>query len=194
MRGRVILVTGTPGVGKTTLAKRLAQTLNAQYINLTELSHKEHLELRQDSERGTIVIDEVKMRRELRKIIKQTQSDLFIDGHYASAVTPKSLVDRIFVLRRHPSELRSFMLKSGFNQSKQEENLQAEILDVCLVEALQKQERDRVCEMDVTSKPVEAVLKDALDVLAGNKACYVGCVDWMGVLEREGKLDEYLKP
>jgi hypothetical protein len=29
--------------------------------------------------------------------------------------------------------------------------------------------------------------------LNGNKKCFTGFVDWLGLLEREGSLDEYLK-
>ena len=45
---RVILITGTPAVGKTTLATKLADKLNAQYVNLTELAEKENLTLQED--------------------------------------------------------------------------------------------------------------------------------------------------
>jgi adenylate kinase len=193
MNKRVILITGTPAVGKTTLAKKLAEELKAQYMNLTELSEKEHLELREDKERDTMVVDEVKMRRKLKEIIATAQSDVVIDGHYAAAVTLKTLVTKVFVLRRNPIELRGFMQKRGYSQSKQDENLAAEILDVCLVEALQKQEKEKVCEVDLTGKTVEDELAEVLAVLEDKKKCHVGGVDWLGLLEREGKLDEYLK-
>ena len=193
MSKRVILITGTPAVGKTTLAKELARQLNAHHVNLTELSEKEHLALREDKERGTTVIDEGKMRRKLKQLITHAASDVVIDGHYAAAVTPKALVTKVFVLRRNPVELREFMQKRGYSQSKQDENLAAEILDVCLVEALQKQEQGKICELNVTGKTVENILKDVCNVLEGKHKCYSGTVDWIGTLERQGILDEYLK-
>ena len=193
MNKRVILITGTPCVGKTTLAQKLAQTLNAQYINLTDLAEKENLTLGKDKERDTTIIDEVKMRRKLRQIIEKTdQTDLVIDGHYAAAVTPKTMTSNIFVLRRHPAELRTLMQKRDYNNLKQSENLSAEILDVCLVEALQKQPSEKVCEIDITGKTVDATLAEVIKVLEGKQKCYFGFVDWLGLLEREGKIDEYL--
>jgi adenylate kinase len=193
MNKRVILVTGTPAVGKTTLAVKLAQKLGAQYVNLTELAEKEHLAAERDPERDTAVIDEAKMRRRLRKLINQAQTDLVIDGHYAAAVTPKPAVTNVFVLRRNPQELREFMKKRGYSQPKQDENLAAEILDVCLIEALQKQEKSRICELDVTGKTPTAALSEVLNVLASKKPCRAGAVDWMDLLERAGKLDDFLK-
>jgi len=72
------------------------------------------------------------------------------------------------------------------------ENLQAEIIDVCLGEAVEVH-AGRVCELDVTGKAVEEVVGEIVDVLEKRKSCFVGAVDWMGTLESEGILDEYLK-
>ncbi len=193
MDKRVVLVTGTPCVGKTTLARRLTYQLNAQYINLTELAETEDLISGMDRKRKTAIVDEPKMRRKLRSIILKAKGDVVIDGHFAAAVTPKRLVTNVFVLRRNPIELKNFMQKRRFKQSKQDENLSAEILDVCLVEALKNQDESRVCEVNVTSKTVEDVLGDITATLEGKRKCFHGCIDWMGMLEREGKLDEYLK-
>ncbi|MCW4019509.1 MAG: adenylate kinase family protein [Candidatus Bathyarchaeota archaeon] len=194
MNKRVILITGTPATGKTTLAKKLAVHLNAQYINLTELTEQENLALEEDKERETVVVDEAKMRRKLRTLITKTQKDTVIDGHYAAAVTPTTLTTHVFVLRRSPAQLRQFMQQRGYSQAKLQENLEAEILDVCLVEALQKQDKTRVCELDTTNKTPEEILREVLTVLNGKKPCFSGFVDWLGLLEREGKIDEYLKP
>jgi adenylate kinase len=194
MQNRVILVTGTPAVGKTTLATKLAVQLKAQYVNLTDLAKTENLVLEEDKTRDTSVIDEAKMRRKLRSLISQAQGDIVIDGHYAAAVTPKALVTNVFVLRRNPFELREFMQKRGYSQAKQEENLYAEVLDVCLVEAIRKQEKEKVCELDVSEKTAEETLHNVFDVLEGKRRCYFGCVDWLSMLEREGKTDQFLKP
>jgi adenylate kinase len=193
MKKRVILVTGTPATGKTTLAKPLAAALNAQYFNLTDLARKEHLTTSKDEQRDTDVIDETKMRQKLKTLITKAQNDVVIDGHYAAAVVPKTRVTNVFVLRRNPKELRHAMEQRGYSPAKQDENLQAEILDVCLIESFQKQKKETVCELDATAKTPDQILTEALEVLNGKKPCVTGFVDWIGALEREGKLDEYLK-
>lgn len=194
MNKRVILITGTPCVGKTTLAKKLTKALNALYVNLTDLAEEEQLILDKDKERDTTIIDETKMRRKLKQIITNTDTtDIIIDGHYAAAVTPKTTVTNILVLRRNPKELRELMQKRGFSQRKQDENLSAEILDICLVEALRSHPKEKVCELDVTGKTVDDTLKTVLLVLEGKTKCGVGYVDWLGMLEREGKTGEFLK-
>ena len=194
MGKRVFLLTGTPCVGKTAIAKQLSSKLDGLYVNLTELAMKQNLTLRHDKKRNTDIINENKMRHTLDEIIDETEkATIIIDGHYAPAVTPRDKVTRIFVLRRDPRELRIFMERSGFSEPKLFENLAAEILDVCLVEALREHPKVKVCEIDITGKTMEQALIDVLAVIHDHQKCRVGCVDWLGTLESEGVLDDYLK-
>jgi adenylate kinase len=194
MSKRVILVTGTPCVGKTTVAHLLASKLNALYVNLTELAVHENLVSGRDEKRDSIIVDEIRMRRKIREIIEACeQNDIVIDGHYAVSVVPKKLVTCVFVLRRNPVELRKFMEQCGFSGRKLWENLASEILDVCLVDALNVHEEGKICELDVTGKSVEEVVSEILDALSGHKECHVGIVDWLGKLENDGLLEEFLK-
>ncbi|MCW3996939.1 MAG: adenylate kinase family protein [Candidatus Bathyarchaeota archaeon] len=190
---RVILVTGTPCIGKTTTAKALAEKLNAHYINLTEFAKTYNLILGEDKQRKSTIIDEQKMRQKLTQTINSINNqNIVIDGHYAAAIVPTRSVTHVFVLRRNPQELKAFMEKSGYSQNKLQENLQAEILDVCLTEAIEAH-ASKVYELDITGKTTQEVIVDIMDVLNMNKKCSVGIVDWIGTLEREGILDEYLK-
>ena len=194
MSRRVILVTGTPCVGKTSVARLLASKLDALYVNLTELAVRENLISGKDEERDSIIVDENRMRRKIREIIEGCdQNDIVIDGHYSVSVVPKKFVTYVFVLRRDPVELRKFMEQCGFSGRKLWENLASEILDVCLVDALNVHGKEKVCELDVTGKSVEEVISEILDVLGGHKGCQVGVVDWLGKLESEGLLGEFLK-
>ncbi|MGB9915531.1 MAG: adenylate kinase family protein [Candidatus Bathyarchaeales archaeon] len=191
---RVILITGTPCIGKTTIAQQLASKLDALYINLTEYAEKHHLIACEDEKRKTHIINEEKMREKIAETIKATEkSTVIIDGHYAHAVVPKRYVTRIFVLRRNPIELKRLMEQRGFAGDKLWENLAAEILDVCLVEALQAHRQEKICELDVTGKTAEEATSEILNILDGHEKCFVGIVDWLGMLEKENLIDKYLK-
>jgi adenylate kinase len=191
---RVILIIGTPCVGKTTAATELSRQLNGLYVNLTELAKTYDLVLGEDKERKTLIVDEEKMRLKIAESIDSAGDiDLIIDGHYAAAVTPKDKVTFVFVLRRNPVELREFMIKCGFKEQKLWENLASEILDVCLVEALRDQEKEKICELDVTEKTLNETVAEVLAVLEKRKKCRSGGIDWLGMLETQGILDEYLK-
>jgi len=188
------LVTGSPCVGKTSVARLLALKLEAYYVNLTDLALKENMVLGKDEERNSVIVNEIIMRRRLREIVEnQREKDIVIDGHYAAAVAPKKLVTKVFVLRRNPIELRKFMENCGFSERKLWENLASEILDVCLVEALNVYGESRVCEVDVSGKNVEQAVNEILEFLRRRRKCRVGVVDWLGFLETKGLLDEYLK-
>ncbi|NLF88909.1 AAA family ATPase [Candidatus Bathyarchaeota archaeon] len=190
----VILITGTPCVGKTTVAKALTTKLNAQYINLTDYAKQNNLIIEEDPERCTTVINEEAMQENLGATIDASENGtIVIDGHYAAAVIPEEQVAQVFVLRRNPVELKSFMEKRGYSGSKLWENLQAEIIDVCLGEAVQFH-AGRVCELDATGKTPEQVVEEIVEVLEKRISCRVGTIDWMGTLEKEGILDQYLKP
>lgn len=193
MLKQVILITGTPCTGKTTLAKQLTTKLDALYVNLTDFAKANGLTSGEDQQRNTTIIDEEKMRKKLTETINQTEkATVIVDGHYASAVVSSNLATHVFVLRRNPIELKEFMQKCKFSEAKLYENLSAEILDVCLVEALREQE-GKVCELDVTGKTAQETVNEVLAVLQEGKKCITGCVDWLGMLESEGLTDQYLK-
>lgn len=194
MPKRVILLSGTPCVGKSSVAHLLCVKLDAFYVNLTELALKENLVSGKDLERNSIIVDERRMRRKISEIIEKCdKEDVIVDGHYAVNVVPKNFVSYVFVLRRDPVELKNFMEKAGFSGLKLWENLASEILDVCLVDALKVHGKEKVCELDVTGKSVEAVVNEILNILKGCGKCRVGVVDWLGKLESEGLLEEFLK-
>ncbi|MEM3700126.1 MAG: adenylate kinase family protein [Candidatus Bathyarchaeia archaeon] len=194
MSRRVILLTGTPCVGKSSVAQLLCVKLDAFYVSLTELALRENLVSGKDMERNSIIVDERRMMRKISKIIAECDREyVVIDGHYAVGVVPKKLVTYVFVLRRDPVELKGFMEKVGFSGRKLWENLASEILDVCLVDALKVHGKEKVCELDVTGKSVEEVVDEIWNILMKRGKCRVGIVDWLGKLEKEGLLGEFLK-
>ena len=87
----VIIVTGTPGVGKTTIAKQLATTLNAHYIGITELVKQKNLTTEFDKKRDTHIADTKKLTQHIQTILAETNKTAIIDGHYAVDVVPKAV-------------------------------------------------------------------------------------------------------
>ena len=194
MLKRVILVTGTPCVGKTSVACMLTSKLDALYVNLTDLALRENLVVGKDEERDSIIVDEKLMTCKVNEIVGNcSKSDVVVDGHYAVNIVPEELATYVFVLRRDPVELQKFMERHGFSGHKLWENLASEILDVCLSNALNVYEESKVCELDVSGRSIEEIVCEIQDILNGFKRCRFGVVDWLGKLESEGLLEEYLK-
>ena len=121
------------------------------------------------------------------------EGTIIIDGHYASAVVPKKEVDRAFVLRRDPRDLKKTLEERGYGEKKVHENVAAEILDACLWDTISDCGLNKVCEIDVSSKTVNETVEWIILVLDNKKKCKVGIVDWLGTLEKAGQLENYLK-
>lgn len=190
---RVILITGTPGVGKTAVSHLLASRLNATHIDLAKLVKRERLTSGVDKARGTLIADTEKVSERVQKIIEGCERDVIIDGHYAVDVLPAKDVHLVFVLRRDPKELKEMLENSGFRERKLWENLAVEVLDVCLWDAVRACGSEKVCEIDVSGKEIEEIVEEIVSVLEGKRKCSVGIVDWLGKLEREGRLHNFLK-
>ena len=189
---RVIIVTGTPGVGKTTVAGELAARLSAELLNVSEFVKKENLVAESDEERGTVVVDIKRLRVRVKTILRKAKNDVIIEGHYAYDVVPRTVNPYVFVLRRDPDGLEAVLKNRGYDEMKVSENVAAEVLDVCLIGAMRRFGKERLHEIDVTHMDVEMVLNEILTVLKGEKAMKSGKVDWLGVLEEEGRLERFL--
>ncbi len=190
---RIIIITGSPSVGKTSVSTVLASKLNAIYVDLGELVVTENLVTGKDEARDTLIADMERVSDRVKEIIAQAKGDVVFDGHYAVDVVPAKNVSRVFVLRRNPEELKPLMEARGWSGLKLWENLACEVLDVCLSDAVKACGAEKVCEVDVTGRRAEDVAEEIVGVLAGKRKCFVGVVDWLTYLEMAGRLDEFLK-
>ena len=190
---RIYIITGTPGVGKSSVSKMLTSILGARLISIGELVKREGLYTGWDEERETLIADTDRLSERIREIIDAEKRTIIIEGHYAVHVVPPEKVDLIFVLRRDPRDLKKTLEDRGYSRRKVMENLAAEILDVCLFDAVDVCGVEKLCEMDTTSKSPEEVVDEIISVIKGERKPEVGIVDWLGILESEGILDDYLK-
>jgi adenylate kinase len=186
---------GTPCVGKTAVSNQLAKELKATHIDLARLVIDEKLSSGTDAKRGSLIADKPRLAKRVKQIIKDSvkEHDIIVDGHYATDIVDSANVRWVFVLRRHPRELKQLMRKRGFKERKIRENLEAEILDVCLYDAVEAVGTEKVCEIDATDKNPAEIAYNIIQVLHGKEFCASGNVDWIGRLEQEGQLDKYLK-
>ena len=142
---RIFIVTGAPGVGKTAVSALLASKLGAVHVDVGQLVVKEQLVAGKDAARGTLIADAEKVSNSVMKIVTETKGDAVLDGHYAVDVVPPENVLRVFVLRRSPEELKPILEARGWRGMKLWENLACEVLDVCLINALNACGENKVC-------------------------------------------------
>ena len=192
-KGRAIVVTGTPGTGKTRFARLLAKKLDTDLINLTKFAEEHDLIERYDRTRRTYVIGENSLKRELEKHLASLRREVLVEGHYSARLVPRHLSQIVFVLRCDPEILRSRLRRRGYPRGKIGENVEAEVLDICLDEAVAVHRSRKIAEIDTTSRTTTSCVEEALGILAGKRARHIGRHDWIAELERKGRLDEFLK-
>ncbi len=144
----VIIISGSPGTGKTTIAKKIALQKKYKYVDVNKLIKENKLNEKYDKERDTNVIDIDKLNKVLIKIIKTEKAiGLVIDSHL-SHYLPKKYVDRCIITKCNLKELEKRLQKRGYSKEKIRENLDAEIFDTCRVEALEAGHNVEVVKTD----------------------------------------------
>lgn len=190
---KVIIITGTPGVGKTTISEILATRIGAKMISIGHIVEEERLFIGIDKKREIPIADIDKIKERLIKIISLTEELIIVEGHYSIYVIPQENVQRAFVLRKNPENLNTILRDRGYKEQKIRENLAAEILDVCLYDAVSYLGIEKTCEIDVTGKDITEIVKLIILTLEEKEKCKLGVVDWIEKLENKGKLDFYLQ-
>ncbi len=178
----IILITGTPGVGKTTVSSILSEKLNARLININELVDEKHIYTGIDEERGYKIVDLDALFNELDEIIRKINSDkyIIIEGHLSHFFENSDLM---IVLRANPDVLRDRMKTKGWKEAKIRENIEAEAIDVCSYEAFEIH-GDKVNEIDTSGISPEEVADLIIDVINGDKRFSAGSVDFLEYLEK----------
>ncbi|MFT7615945.1 MAG: adenylate kinase [Candidatus Woesearchaeota archaeon] len=131
----IIVVSGTPGTGKTTFAKALALELSAHYVSVTDFALENELTDGYDDERDCYILDEVRIEQAL-KVFAKENNDLVIDSHMAHEFG--SWVDIVLVCTCDLKVLKSRLQARGYAENKVQENMQVEIFDTCYIESLEK--------------------------------------------------------
>ncbi len=148
----IVVVTGTPGTGKTALAKALAKKLGYKYVDVNDVVKKHKLEERYDKGRDTYEVDEKKLSKVLIGMTKK--GNYVIDSHMSHCM-PKKHVDRCIVTKCDLKVLKKRLEKKGYSASKVRENMDSEIFDICLNEAYEAGHRLLIVD---TSKDKPSVI------------------------------------
>lgn len=184
-----ILIGGTPGTGKTMVAKVLGSRLSVNVIALGELADTSGCISARDKARDTGIIDEDCLVDAIIKLVENKKEKFVIEGHYIDLV-PSSAVQWVFILRTHPEKLVERLVDRGYKEAKVNENVEAEVLGVCQLDALNAFGEERVLEIDTTEmtpSDVASKIEQMIDEEAAPNR-----IDWMVSLEKEGRLDEFL--
>ncbi|CCW61627.1 unnamed protein product [Phytomonas sp. EM1] len=161
-KGINILITGTPGTGKTSLAGTLAQELeDFEVVEVGKVVKENHFYTSYDAALDTHIItneDEDRLLDFLEPIMVNGGNHV-VDYH-SSDLFPERWFHLVVVLHASTEVLFDRLSARGYNEAKLSENMEAEIQCVCEEEARQSYSEEIVL----------VVMNDTLDQLASTVA------------------------
>jgi adenylate kinase len=189
-KGIVVAVTGTPGVGKTSLCSFLSRKYGYTHLEVGALASERRLYSGYDEVRGVPIADTKGLRREVGRVIRRGDFDvLLIDGHYAHELVSKSDILGVFVLRLDPLRLFQRLNKlSSIRKAK--ENSLSEFLGTASTEA--RHGHNRVADLDVTRLSIGQTAARIRACLTRRSFAKTPPIEWMRIMG-EKRIRRFLK-
>ena len=142
--GPNILITGTPGTGKTTLGRELALKSGLRYVNVSEFAKQQELFDGWDEKLNCHILDEDGIVDELEP--QMGEGGNVVDYH-GSEFFPQRWFDVVFVLRTDNTVLYERLEARDYSAEKVQENVQCEIFQTLLEEARDSYDLEIVHEL-----------------------------------------------
>jgi adenylate kinase len=153
-----LIITGTPGTGKSTIAKLLAKKAGLELFSITEIVK---IKMRIGAKHE---VDIKKLAKHL--LFLKKLDDYVVEGHLACELPLPA--DNIVVLRTDPSILKRRMAKRGYGKEKIEENMMSEMLDYCSIR-VKKEYKKNPLELDTSKRKPPACVNKILAALMHKK-------------------------
>ncbi|KAM7496699.1 hypothetical protein LguiA_021113 [Lonicera macranthoides] len=136
-----ILITGTPGTGKTTTSSSLSEATQLRHINVGELVKHKNLHDGWDDKLECYIINEDLVCDELEDMMEEGGN---IVDHHGCDFFPERWFDRVVVLQTENSVLYDRLSRRGYTGPKLSNNIECEIFQVLLEEAKESYSKDIV--------------------------------------------------
>lgn len=130
-----IIVTGTPGCGKTSHSENIinqVESKNYKVLSISEIAKERDCIESYDSKLDTSVVDEDRLLDSLEVDLRE--GGKIVDWHCCD-IFPERLIDLVVVLKTEPSILFERLSKRGYKDNKIQENLDCEIMEIIYQDA-----------------------------------------------------------
>ncbi|KAJ1435671.1 AAA domain-containing protein [Ochromonadaceae sp. CCMP2298] len=127
-----VLLTGTPGTGKTETAKIAAERSGMKHVNVGDLIKQNECHEGKDDEYDTYIIDDDKVVDMLEPILEG--GGCIVDFH-SCELFPERWFELVLVLQTETEILYDRLTARGYGEKKRAENMECEIMQTVFEEA-----------------------------------------------------------
>ena len=185
----VVIIAGTPGVGKTAVGRRIAKVLDGVFIDIPEFTKKNNLYEYYDRGLGTYVVDERKLEKKINETIKGLGYNRVV---LASHIIPKIEVAhevKVVVIRLNPLLLIKRLKRRRYSSRKIVANVESEFIGVVYNDAVKIYGVEKVIQVDSTCLNIADTVGKILRFLKKGQS---DDVDWLTTLS-DYEIDKLLK-
>lgn len=150
---QLILITGTPGTGKSAITKRLCKDLLFFHIEIDKLIQKGHWYDGYDRSLQTRIVDEPRVRKELSLFLRGAPQKAIIDTHLTAVLGPRA-PSLVIVATCALKTLNRRLKARNYNKKKIKDNLEAETFEVCRTDASLRYGQEKILIYD-SSRPIK---------------------------------------
>ena len=178
----MLVLTGSPGVGKHTISEELAKVLDYEIVDVNKEAIKAGMPKLDDS----IDVDVEHMKGLLKGML--TEKSLIV-GHLAVYVISKTQVSKVIVLRKDPYELTQIYEKRNYTDEKKSDNLGSEILGTIAYDSIKKFGKDKTFQINTTSLTQKQTVKKIENVVYDNSEG--DTVDWLTEISKKNDFKKF---
>ena len=177
-----IVITGNPGVGKHTVAEKIAQRLKLSIIDINKIARDSGLF---EENEGVKDVDTEKLKKIM--VQKISENDLIV-GHLAPYVLEKNQIKIMIVLRRSPYDLIAIYKNRKYSEKKIKENTGSEILGIIAHDAISRFE-EKVVQMNITGKTIQEGEEKVIGLISSNRESEE--IDWLDLVTKNNDLRKF---
>ena len=188
-----IIITGSPGVGKHTIAKEIKRTWKiSELIDINKIAiDAGFVEHGQDA----FDVDVNKLKKHLEPIISYIPRPftgwerVLVVGHLAPYVIDVKHAHPCIVLRKNPYKLIDIYKKRGYTEKKMKDNLGSEILGIIVNDAINNFGREKTFQVDTSDHTPKELAVRIHDIYNGKDNG--DDIDWLSLIQEKNDLKKF---
>jgi len=188
-----IVITGSPGVGKHTIAKEIERTWKiSELIDINKTAIDAGLV---EQGKDALDVDVNKLKKYLEPIVSDIprlhwmgRTGLVV-GHLAPYVIDVKHAHPCIVLRKNPYKLLDIYKKRGYTENKMKDNLGSEILGIITNDAIKNFGQEKTFQVDTTDHTPKELAVRIHDIFYGKDNG--DNIDWLQLIQEKNDLKKF---